>query len=73
MEEMKRILNEEKVITKAKAKWEYYIPRIIKQAQLEKGAQIERKIYELAITDEDSMIKCSLYLFLHTRLQVKIH
>ena len=66
MEEMKRTLNEEKVITKAKTKWEYYIPRIIKQAQLEKGAQIERKIYELAITDEDSMIKCSWYLFLHT-------
>ena len=37
---MKRILNEEKVITEAKAKWEYYIPQI---AQLEKGAQIERK------------------------------
>ena len=43
---MKRTLNEEKVITKAKTKWEYYIPRIIKQAQLEKGAQIERKIYD---------------------------
>ena len=56
MEEMKIILNEEKVITEAKAKSEYYIPRIIKQAQLEKGAQIERKIYELAITDEDSTI-----------------
>lgn len=42
MEEMKRIINEEKVITEAKAKWEYYIPRIIKQAQLEKGAQIEK-------------------------------
>ena len=66
MEEMKRILNDETVITKAKAKWEYYIPRIIKQAQLEKGAQIERKINELAIADEDSMIKCSWYLFLHT-------
>ena len=37
MDEMKRILNEEKAIAEAKAKWEYYIPQIIKQAQLEKG------------------------------------
>lgn len=67
MEEMKRILNEEKVITEAKVKWEYYIPRIIKQAQLEKGAQIERKICELAITDEDSMIKILMvFIFIHT-------
>ena len=40
---MKRILNEEKAISEAKAKWEYYIPRIIKQAELEKGMQIEKK------------------------------
>ena len=43
MDEMKRILNEEKAIAEAKAKWEYYIPRIIKQAELEKGMQIEKK------------------------------
>ena len=53
MDEMKRIINEEKAIVEAKAKWEYYIPRIIKQAQLEKGMQIEKKVQEIAITDED--------------------
>ena len=37
---MKRILNED--ITEAKAKREYYVSRIIKQAQLEKGMQIEK-------------------------------
>ena len=61
MDEMKRILNEEKAIAEAKAKWEYYIPRIIKQAELEKGMQIEKKVHELAITNEDSKSKCSWY------------
>ena len=43
MDEMKRILNEEKAIAETKAKWEYYITRVIKQAQLEKGVQMEKK------------------------------
>ena len=55
-----------KVIAEAKSKWEHYIPCIIKQAQLEKGIQIE-KSPEIAITDEDSKVKCSWY-FLHTLL-----
>ena len=54
MDEMKRILNEEKGIAEAKAKWEYYIPRITKQAQIEKGMQIEKS----SITDENCKIKC---------------
>ena len=43
MDEIKRILNEEKGIAEAKAKWEYYIPWIIKQSQQGKGMQIEKK------------------------------
>ena len=39
---MKSTLNEEKATAEGKAKWEYYIPQIIKQAQLEKGVQIEK-------------------------------
>ena len=42
MEEIKRILNDETVITEAKGKWKYYISQIIKQAQLEKGAVMEK-------------------------------
>ena len=42
MDEMNRILSDEKAIAEAKSKWEYYIPRIIKQAQREKGMQIEK-------------------------------
>ena len=53
---MERILNEEKGIAEAKVKWEYYIPRIIKQAQIEKGMQVQKKVLEIAITDEDRKI-----------------
>ena len=41
-DEMNRILSDEKAIAEAKSKWEYYVPRIIKQAQREKGVQIEK-------------------------------
>lgn len=59
MDEMNRILHNEKAVTEAKSKWEYYIPRIIRQAELEKGMQIEKKVQEIDIVDEDSKIKCS--------------
>ena len=47
MDEMNRILHNEKAVTEAKSKWEYYIPRIIRQAELEKGMQIEKKSRKL--------------------------
>lgn len=56
MEEMKRILNNPKAIVDAKLKWEYYVPRIIKQAKAEKGMQILKKAQEIVITDEDCKI-----------------
>ena len=52
MDEMKRILDEN-VITEAKTQWEYYVPRIIKQAKMEKTVHIQKKIQEIGITDED--------------------
>ena len=39
---MNRALHNEKAATEAKSKWEYYIPHIIRQAELEKGMQIEK-------------------------------
>jgi len=54
MDEMKRILDNEKAIVEANSKWDYYIPCIIKQAKMEKGMQIEKKVQEIAITDKDS-------------------
>lgn len=56
MEEMKRILNNSKADLEAKSRWEHYIPRIIKQALMEKGTQIEHKIKEITILDQDSNI-----------------
>ena len=56
MEEMKRILQDPKAIVDAKSKWEYYVPRIIKQAKIEKGMQIQKKVQEIAITNEDCKI-----------------
>ena len=41
-DEMKKILDEN-AITEAKTTWEYYIPRIIKQATTEKGMHVEKK------------------------------
>ena len=61
MDEMKRILSNEKAIVEAKSKWDYYIPRIIKQAKMEKGMQIEKKVQEIAITDEDSKTNSTWY------------
>ena len=52
---MKRILDEN-AITEAKTTWEYYMPRIIKQAKMEKGVHIQRRIQEIEITDEDCKI-----------------
>ena len=71
MDEMNRILSDEKAIAEAKSKWEYYIPRIIKQAQREKG----KKLQEIDIIDEDSKIKCLLhYYYIHyCKIQGTIH
>lgn len=59
MDEMKRILSNEKAIIDAKTKWDYYVPCIIKQAKMEKGMQIEKRVQEIAITDEDSKTNCT--------------
>lgn len=56
---MKRILNNSKADIEAKSRWQHYIPRIIKQALMEKGTQIEHKIKEITILDQDSK---SIYL-----------
>jgi len=53
MDEMKRMLSNEKAIVETNSKWNYYISRIIKQAKMEKGMQIEKKVQEIPITDED--------------------
>ena len=55
MDEMKRIIDQT-VITEAKTTWKYYVPRIIKQAQMEKGVHIEKKIQEIGINDDDCKI-----------------
>jgi len=60
MDEMKRILDQN-AITEAKTKWEYYVPRIIKQAKMEKGVQVEKKIREFTLTEEDCKILQNLY------------
>ena len=56
---MKRILSNEKAIIDTKTKWDYFVPRIIKQAKMEKGMQIEKRVQEIAITDEDSKTNCT--------------
>ena len=48
MDEMKRILDEN-VITEAKTQWEHYVPRIIKQAKMEKGVHIQKKFRKLGL------------------------
>ena len=55
MDEMNRILDQD-AIKEAKTTWEYYVPRIVKQAKIEKGVHIEKKIQEIGITDEDCKI-----------------
>ena len=55
MDEMKRILDEN-AIAEAKNKWEYYVPRIIKQAKMEKGVHVEKKIREFILAEEDCKI-----------------
>lgn len=67
MDEMKRILSNKKAIVEANSKWDYYIPCIKKQAKMEKGMQIEKKVQEIAITDEDSKTKNTwhYYVVLH--------
>lgn len=40
IDKMKRVLNENAI---AKAKWEYYVPQILKQAKMEKGVHVEKK------------------------------
>ena len=52
---MNRILDQD-AIKEAKTTWEYYVPQIIKQAKIEKGVHIEKKIQEIGITDEDCKI-----------------
>lgn len=37
-----QIIDNENAIAEAKAKWQYFIPSIIKQAQTEKGVHIEK-------------------------------
>ena len=59
MDEMKKNLDEN-AITKAKTTWEYYIPRIIKQATTEKGMQ--KKVQEFILTDEDCKIRSPTYI-----------
>ena len=51
---MRGILNNSKADVEAKSNWQRYIPRIIKQALLEKGMHIEQKIKEIQILDQDS-------------------
>ena len=61
---MKGILSNSKADIEAKFKWQHYIPRIIKQALLEKGMHIEQKIKEIKILDQDGIMpyKCIIYL-----------
>jgi len=54
--EMARILDDPNAITKATKNWEFYVPRIIKQAMFEKGATIEKIRKEIGITEDDSKI-----------------
>ena len=73
---MKRILDEN-AIEEAKTKWEYYVPRIIKQAKMEKGGHVEKKIRELTLAEEDCKItkftravvftKCVLCMYISYR------
>ena len=58
---MKQILDEN-AITEAKTTWEYYIPRIIKQATTEKGMHVEKKVQEFILTDEDCKIRSPTYI-----------
>ena len=70
---MKRILDEN-AIAKAKTKWKYYVPQIIKQAKMEKGVHVEKnpeihivreinKIYTVVFT------KCALCMCISYREQ----
>jgi len=45
--EMARILDDPNAITKATTNWEFYVPRIIKQAMFEKGANIDKITKEI--------------------------
>ena len=75
MDEMKRIIDQT-VITEAITTWEYYVPRIIKQAQMEKGVHIEKQIQEIGINDDDCKIHIlhsstynTIYTYVHYREQ----
>ena len=61
---MARILDDPNAITKATTNWEFYVPRIIKQAMFEKGANIDKITKEIGITDDSEIqtIKYTTYI-----------
>jgi len=55
---MKRILNSESIIKEAEVKWKKYVPKIIAQAKLEKGVNVEKKLKEIGLDDQDGKYIC---------------
>ena len=50
---LERILKSKGAIKEAEVTWAKYVPKIIAQAKLEKGVNIEQKIREIELDDQD--------------------
>ena len=50
--DMERILKSKGAIMEAEITWRTYVPKIIAQAKLEKGVNIEEKIREIELHDQ---------------------
>ena len=51
---MEWILKSKGTIKEAEITWRKYVPKIIAQAKLEKGVNVEQKIWEIELGDQDN-------------------
>ena len=53
MNEVKHILKSKSIIKEPKPQWKSYTAKIIAQAKLEKGVNVEKDMWEIGLTDQD--------------------
>ena len=62
LDELQRILNNYSAVANARSAWIQYVPKIISQAQLEKGVRVSSRCSSLIINESDGELIKSVYV-----------
>ena len=56
LDELRRILNDDSAISKARGQWTHYVPKVIAQAKLENGTRVVSRRSALIMDETDGKI-----------------